>query len=189
MALTVDDYLKNEKFVKRITESFSQLDRNKNGYVSRSDYHLGIDKLAQLVPDRPELIAKARKVTDEFCDEFGLTEGVRADKDKLVQLAAAMGIAEMERMRKGDKTVTSKVHNAIFDVVDKNHDGCLTLEEYKVIMEASDHKPEAAEATFKVLDKNKNGKVERKELIDAAVKFWCDLDNQATKGMFGDRYD
>ena len=83
MQATVEDYLKNENFVKRITESFSQLDREKNGYVSRNDYQLGIDKLAELVPDRPELVDKARKVTAEFCDVFGLTEGVKADKNKL----------------------------------------------------------------------------------------------------------
>ena len=190
MALSVEDYLKNEKFVKRISESFSQLDRNKNGYVSRDDYQLGIDKLAKLAPaGRQEVVAKARNVTSEFCDAFGLTEGVRADKDKLVQLAAAMGIAEMERMKKGEETITSRVHNAIFDIVDQNHDGHVTLEEYKIFMEASDHKADVAEATFKVLDKNKNGKIVRKELIAGAVKFWCDLDDQDTKGMLGDRYD
>lgn len=189
MALTVEDYLKNEKFVKRMSESFSQLDRNKNGYVSRDDYQLGIDKLSKLAPGRPEEVAKARKVTAEFCDAFGLTEGVRADKEKLVQLAAAMGVAELGRIKRGEETFTSKVHNAIFDIVDQNHDGHVTLEEYKLFMEASDHKPDVAEATFKVLDKNKNGKIERKELINGAVKFWCDLDDQDTKGMFGDRYD
>ena len=56
-------------------------------------------------------------------------------------------------------------------------------------MEASDHSPEVAEATFNLLDKNKDGKIERKVLIDSAIKFWCDLDDQETKGMFGDRYD
>ena len=82
-----------------------------------------------------------------------------------------------------------RVHNAIFDIVDQNHDGHVTLEEYKIFMEASDHKSDVAEATFKVLDKNKNGKIERKELIAGAVKFWCDLHDQDTKGMLGDRYD
>ena len=181
MALTVEDYLKNEKFVKRISESFSQLDRNKNGYVSRDDYQLSIDKLAKLVPDRPEVVAKARKIAAEFCDAFGLTEGVRADKEKLVQLAAAMGIAETGRMKRGEETLTSKVHNAVLDIVDQNHDGHVTLAEYKMFMEASDHKPDVAEATFKALDKNKNGKIERKELINEVVKFWCDLDDQDTK--------
>lgn len=101
MSATVEDYLKNKKFVKRISESFSQLDRNKNGYVSRNDYQLGIDKLAELAPGRPELVAKARKITAEFCDAFGLTEGVKVDKpEKLVELAAAMGIAEIQRMKK-----------------------------------------------------------------------------------------
>lgn len=190
MQATVEDYLKNENFVKRITESFSQLDREKNGYVSRNDYQLGIDKLAELVPDRPELVDKARKVTAEFCDVFGLTEGVKADKNKLIELAAAMGLAELQRVVKGEETITSKVHNAIFDIVDKDHDHrYVTLEEYKIFMEASDHSPEVAEATFNLLDKNKDGKIERKVLIDSAIKFWCDLDDQETKGMFGDRYD
>ena len=151
---------------------------------------MGFDKLAKLVPDRPELIAKARKVTAQFCDDFGLTEGVRADKEKWIQLCAVNAIAEKERMKKGEETGTSKVYNAIFDIVDKNHDGYVTLDEYKTVMESSDTGPEAAEATFAVLDKNKNGKIERQEFIDGTVKFWCDLNEQdSTKGMFGDRYE
>lgn len=189
MAATVEDYLKNERFVKRITEGFSQLDREKKGYVSRNDYQLAIDKLAELVPNRPELVAKARKITAEYCDALGLTEGVKADKSKLIELGAAMNILELQRMKKGEETITGKAHSALFDIVDKNHDGYLTLEEYKIVMKAFDSSTEAAEATFNLLDKNKNGKVERKELIESIIKFWCDLDDQETKGMFGDRYD
>jgi len=189
MAAAVEVYLNNDKFVKRIYTSFTQLDRHKKGYVSREDYFLGIKKLAELAPGRPDLVAKAEQVTAEFCDAFGLKEGVKADEKKLVELAAAMGVAESTRRRNGEETLTAKVHNAIYDIVDETHDGYVSLPEYRKVMEASDHSPEATEATFNVLDKEKEGKIKRSELIDAAIKFWCELDNQETKGMFGDKYD
>ena len=40
------------------------------------------------------------------------------------------------------------------------------------------------------MDANKNGKVERKELVDHELNYWFGLNNdQASKGMFGSKFD
>ena len=81
------------------------------------------------------------------------------------------------------------VDNAGFDVVDQNYDGHVTFEEYKVMMNAYHFDLESAEATFAVLDKNKNGKIERNEFTSANVKFWFQLDDPDSQGMFGAKFE
>ena len=186
---TVQDYLNNAKWVKRIDESFNILDVNKNGYLSREDWLITVDKLAKVAPDRPAEIAKLRAVTLEFADVIGLTEGVQADKKKFRELAAAMSLAEIGRRDKGEMTMSEKVDNAYFDVLDKNHDGHVTWDEYKVAMEVLGLGEEEGRATFNLLDKDKSGNIDRKEFTDANIKFWCTLDDPDTQGMFGARFE
>ena len=100
---TVQDYLKNAKWIKRINEFFDQLDVNKSGYLSREDWLICIDDLEKVITDRPVLIAKAREVTLEYMDVLGLTEGMKADKQKFQELAAAMSIAETARLKREKK--------------------------------------------------------------------------------------
>ena len=85
--------------------------------------------------------------------------------------------------------MTEIYFNAAFDVVDTDRSGYVTFEEFKVLMDASHLGEEEAKATFTVLDKNKNGKLERKEFISSNLKFWSTLDDQDTKGMFGDKFE
>ena len=186
---TVQDYLKNAKWVKRINVCFDQFDLNKSGYISREDFLIGVDNLAKVVTDRPALIAKAREATMEYADALGLTEGVKADKEKFLELAAAMSIAEIARVKKGEKSLIEIFDNVFFDVVDRNHDGYLTFDEYKVLMTAGNYDDDAAQGAFALLDKNKNGKIERSEFTAADVKFWCSLDDTDTEGMFGEKYE
>ena len=186
---TVQDYLKNAKWVKRMNECFDQLDVNKSGYLSREDWLIHVNNLAKVVTDRPALIAKAREVTLEYTDALGLTEGVKADKQKFLELAAAMSIVEIAKVKKGEKSLIEIFDNALFDVVDRNHDGCLTFDEFKVMMKAGNFDDDVAPAIFALLDKNKNGKIERSEYIAADIKFWCNLDDPDTQGMFGEKYE
>ena len=186
---TAEDYLKNEKWVKRISVLFSQFDSKKHGYLSREDYELFHQKMAKIVTDRPALIAKAQEVTFMFTDALGLTEGVRADKQKYLALVAELAVAERERMKRGEETLVAKMYDAFFDIADKNHDGYVTLEEYKIFNHAINYPPDTADATFSLLDKKKTGKIERKEFINAASKFWCILDDPDTKGLLGQSYE
>ena len=186
---TVQDYLENDKWVKRIDGLFTTFDVNKDGYVSAEDWMITVDNFEKDASDRPEAIAKLREATLDFTTALGLTEGVKADKKKFRELEAAFCLAQAEKMKRGEMTSLDKFTNALFDFVDKNHDGCLTFEEYKMIVVSSNFDEEAAKATFNMLDKNKNGKIERKEYLASSVKFWCTLEDSDTKGFFGDKFE
>ena len=186
---TVEDYLNNAKWVKRVSAFFKQKDANKDGYLTREDFLALINNLAKAVPDRPDLISKAREAMVECAAAMGLTEGVKADLQTFLKLGAATAVTEAAKLTTGEKPMTEKVDNALFDILDKNHDGHVTWEEYKVMMEAGNFDPEAASATFALLDTNKNGTLERKELIDANAKFWTYLDDPDTQGLFGEKFE
>ena len=83
----VQDFLKNDKWVKRMDAAFSSSDVNKNDYISREDWMIVVDNLEKSIPDRPDAIANLRKCVSEYLIAFGLTEGVRADKEKYRELA------------------------------------------------------------------------------------------------------
>ena len=54
---TVQDYLKNDKWVKRIDGLFTTFDVKKNGYVSVEDWMITVENLENNAPDRPDVIA------------------------------------------------------------------------------------------------------------------------------------
>ena len=189
MAVTVDTYLNNPKWAKRVDESFNQLDRDKSGFLSREDWLLPVADLEKIIPDRIEMIAKARAATEEFLDVLGLTKGMKADKEKFKKLAAALSISESERYKKGELTYVEKCDHAFFDAMDRDNNGYLSFDEYKAVtMGAAGFDEEAVQGAFNVLDKDKNGKLDKKEFAAADVKFWCVLDDDSTDGMFGSKY-
>ena len=188
---TVQDYLNNEDWVKRIDGIFNSFDVNKDGYVSAEDWMIVVDNLGKHAPDHDRLdaIAKLREATLEFTTALGLTEGMKADKKKFGELSAAFCLAQAEKMKRGEMTSMEKYIITQFDFVDKNHDGYVTFEEYKLLMDASNFGEEAAKAAFNLLDKNKNGKIERNEYLPFNLRFWFILDDPNTKGLFGAKFE
>ena len=186
---TVQDFLKNPKWVKRLDEAFHQIDRNGDGLVSRDDWIFVVDNLAKVVTDRPSEIAKLRAATLDFTAAMGLTEGVKAKKKKYIELAANMAVAEIAKVKRGEEMLMEKMENAVFDVVDTNRDGTITFDEYMVWIKAAGFPEDAGQAAFALLDKDKSGKIDRKEYISSFFKFWFHLDDPEVQGMFGSKYE
>ena len=187
--VTVQDYLNNDEWVKRIDGIFSVHDANKDGYVSAEDWMIAADNLEKKASDRPDAIAKLREATLEFTTAMGLTEGVKANKKKYRELLAVFCLAESEKIKRGEMGPLKKFIKASFDFFDKNHDGYVTFEEYTLWMDVSNFGEEAAERTFNLLDKNKSGKIDRNEYLPYILRFWCTLDDPDTQGMLGARFE
>ena len=186
---TVQEYLKNDEWVKRIDGIFATFDADKDGYVSAEDWMITANNLEKSASDRPDAIAELRQAIMEFTTATGLTEGVKVDKKKYRELLAAFFLAEAERMERGEMALLKKFITALFDFIDKDRNGYITFEEYKLWMDASNFGEEAAKATFNLLDKNKNGKIDRNEYLSYNLRFWCTLDDPDSKGMFGARFE
>ena len=186
---TVQDYLNNAKWVRRISQMFTDTDVDKNGYVSVADFIKFVDNLAKEAPDRPDLITKLRAVMVEWAAAIGIKEGIKASKQEYLKLMAAMAVSENAKVKRGEKSLIYKLDNALFDVVDVNHDGNITLNEYKLVMKAFNLDEASSEAGFAAVDKNKNGRIERNEFIETEFKFWFSLDDPDAQGILGEKFE
>ena len=171
-AHTEDDYLKNEEWVTRIKASFDIIDINKNGYVEEDDWRRWVENIKREVNPEAKLLENLNQAMTNYIKAFGGEPGKKFNKDEYVKLMAKLGAIETTRRSKGEKTLGEDLNNAWYDIVDKNHDGCVTMDEFKAIMKACNIGEAMAEQRFNAIDKNKNGKVERSELSEFQFKFW-----------------
>ena len=187
---TVQDYLSNAKWERRISQMFDDTDIDKNGYISTADFMKFADNLAKETgrPDS-DLITKLRGVMMEWAAAIGIKEGVKATKQEYLKLMATMAVSENAKVKRGEKSLIYKLDNALFDVVDVNHDGNITLNEYKLVMKAFNLDEASSEAGFNAIDRNKNGKIDRNEFIETEFKFWFSLDDPDSQGILGDKFE
>ena len=174
---TVDDYMNNEKWTTRIKASFDVIDINKNGTVEMDDWKQWVENIKKAVNPDAALLEKLTKVMIDYCAGMGVTAETKLNKDQYVKAIAEFVVAENAKRAKGETTLRDVVNNAWYDVVDKNHDGSVTKEEFCAIMAACNVKPEIAEQRFNQIDTNKNGKIDRKELCEFQDKLWSGLDS------------
>lgn len=187
---TKQDFLSNAAWVKRVGELFSATDVNKNGFVKRADFQAFVDNLEKLTQnERPDLIKKAREVVMEFADSLGVKEGVKLTKEEYIEGMAALAVEQSAKLKRGETSLTVKLNNAFYDVVDVNHDGTISLEEYKLILKAFNIDESAAAEGYATLDKNQDGKLNRQKMNEAETNFWWSLDDPASKGMMGKQFE
>ena len=77
-------------------------------------------------------------------------------------------------------TSTHSSHNMVFDAVDTNKDGHISVNEFKAYFQVI--APEISEAevlhSFDTIDTNKNGEISSEEFLAAAVDFFAGLKKQ-----------
>jgi hypothetical protein len=126
--------------------------------------------LRQEVEPDPELLAVYRDAVDQQCAAFGLGPG----KDEHVEEMAKYCESEIARMKRGEETLLRKMHDAFFDVIaaDKNHDGFITVEEYKMMWKVYGLDPDVAGAVFKNMSEVQDGRIPRRELHEQSHNGW-----------------
>ena len=183
-------YKNNPKWMKRIEEFFHQSDLNNDGFLSIEDYQIWIENIEKETKANPALIERARIAMIEYWESVGLKPGVRLTKEQFLDNLAEVALRERAKHEAGDKD-SLFVHylEAIFNVVDTNHNGFLELNEYEKMMKASNFDAGTAKIAFDVIDANHDAKLSRQELLDYIAKFWYYPDNQEAAGMYGPRYE
>lgn len=189
-AHTVDDYLNDATWVARMKSLFDFVDLNKNGTMEVDDWIRYVDNINREVKPDPKLYENLRQAMLNNIAAMGVLPGKKLTKDEYVKNIAEMAIKENAKRSRGERTYLDILEDAWYDTVDTNHDGFITLEEYRIVMKACNFSPEEVDAGFCAMDTNKNGKIERKELVEHELNYWFGLsDDQASKGMFGAKFD
>ena len=162
---------------------FNVLDSDKDGVVTIIDLVLDTKKYTHLNSD-PNIIERCRLAMCEFAAELGIKPGVSVNKEEYVHNCATLAPKEVAKVRSGEGSVKHKLNNAVFDVIDTNHDGTVSKEEYRAFANATGvWDPNYVDVVFDLIDTNKNGKLERKEFSDYEYKLFFTLEDVAGKGQ------
>ena len=189
-AYTVDDYMNNTAWVTRIKSLFRFFDSNRDGTVEIEDWLRCVDNINRDVKPDTKLYENLRQAMLNALGGVGVTPGKKLTKDEFVKGMAEMAVAENARRSRGEIPYLALMENAWYAILDINHDGVVTLDEYQIVLKACNFSAEEAEMGFRAMDANKNGKVELKELIDYELNYWNSLnDDEVNKGMFGGKFE
>ena len=176
--------------MKRNEEFFHQTDLNKDGLLSIEDFDQLIENLEKETKADAVLIEKARIAMREYWESVGLKPGVKLTKEQYLSNLAEVALKERAKYEAGDKeSLYVRYIEALFDVIDTNHNGFLELNEFEKLVKASNFEAETAKMAFDVVDANHDGKVSRQELLDYNAKFWYYPDFQDSAGMYGPKYE
>ena len=161
----------------------SRLDINKDGYLSREDYELMGKRLAKYSGMTEEQADFTHKEFMKVADNLHLKPGVKLPLEEAAKKAQEAFIAMAP-----DERVTSihSSHNMVFDAVDTNKDGHISVNEFKAYFQVI--APEISEAevlhSFDTIDTNKNGEISREEFLAAAVDFFAGFEKTDLSTVF-----
>jgi Ca2+-binding EF-hand superfamily protein len=157
----------NPFYVRKMKALFKCLDQNKSGLLTREDY--------VLFADRCKMITKADTIRErQFRRKMiKIWEYYFEATAKLTDMTPEV-FAKCIASQPFGKVVATSTNWAdiLFDVLDLNADGKLSLNEFKLLHELFYLNDTTAEAAFKALDKNHDGVVEYDEFVAAVILFF-----------------
>ena len=117
--------------LRKMRTRMSRLDINKDGYISREDFELMGEKLAEHSGMTKE---QAESTTREFlkvADMINLKPGV---KKPLEEAAKKSNESYLSMSPKEKISLVNGTHNVLFDAIDTNKDGHISVKEFKVYL-------------------------------------------------------
>lgn len=173
----------SELLRKKHTKNFQVYDINKNSCVELKDLELCAQNIAALqnrqvgTPEFEDIQAKYVAIWSNFWQPADL------NGDGKVELDEYLMVADQSIQAFANSTTLQEAHaakaNAIFDCLDADGDGEISVAEYKQFCTAVGLDEEVAEAVFPHLDENGDGKLSREEYIDRSKEFHTSEDPNA----------
>lgn len=126
------DLTKNPVWVSRMGANFDTVDADKTGTVDIDEFLQWAENMRDLCKATDAEMTNLREQLKKFWGATGLKPGIEMTKEKFLQGLNSLAQGELDRKRKGEKTLHEQLNNAFFDVMDINNDGTVTLDELKV---------------------------------------------------------
>ena len=167
----------------------TRLDINKDGHISRDDFELMGERLAEYSGMTKEQAEETKKEFIKIGDKLNLKPGVKIPLEEAAKKASEslLSMSPAER-----KAIIHDGHNMLFDAIDTNKDGHISVKEFKVYFDVIAPLISEAEVahSFNTIDANKNGEISREEFLAAAEDFLGGVEEtELSKVFFGPLLD
>jgi len=171
----------------RLYRRFDTFDLDGDNKMTLKEVLFWPDRMRQLVGASDEEIEKMRRAVRILFGACGVTdEGL--EREDWVEANQVFAEAERERAKRGEQSFVALLGNAYFDVLDKDGDGTVGLEELKTMMRAFQVPQEAAYTFFEAADVDKSGKLEREEMHNLFHKFWLEKYDPKYDAIYAYKY-
>ena len=167
MDVNVDKLRENEFWRKKIYQAVKARDVDKNGYLSRADFELTLNRYKQLPSTTPQLLENLTKMMESFCNGLGL-------KDDSAHLNYAQAREIFCSMVKdwAEKGLGEQSAMSMFNCVDADGDGYISPDEWKNHYIALGIDPVHAPASFKAIDTSGDGRISREEFVAYHMEYY-----------------
>ena len=172
--------------LRKMRTRMTRLDINKDGYISHEDYELIGKKLAEYNRMTGE---HAEAITKEFlkvADAFNMKPGVKIPLEEAAKKASESALLSMSSEER--KALLTDTHNLLFDAIDTNKDGHISVKEFEVYFKVLAPGISEAEVahSFDSIDTDKNGEISREEFLAAAEDFMLGVEEtELSKAFLG----
>ena len=165
-----------------------RMDVNKDGFISREDYELMGIKLAEHSGMTGEQAEAAKNQFLKVADTINLKPGLKTPLEEAAKKAnEALLLTSMTA-----SALTNDIHDLLFNAIDTNNDGHISLSEFKVYLNiiAPDIEEDKIAYSFNTIDTDKNGEISREEFLAAANDFFQGVEEtELSKVFFGPLLD
>ena len=169
--------------LRKMRTRYARIDVNKDGYISREDYELMGKKLVEYSGMKGEQAESTCKGFLKIADVLNLQPGVKLP---FQQIAEQANVAMLSMSPEDRKALLKLNHDLLFDVIDSNNDGHISVNELKIYfqMKAPGLSEKEVVHSFNTIDANKNGEISREEFMAAAEDFLFGVEETELSEVF-----
>ena len=160
----------------------TRMDVNKDGKITRDDYELMAEKLIESSKMTTEQAQSTRQELMNIADRHGQKPGV----ERSVEEAAKIASDTMLAMSFETPAAHNACQNVLFNAIDANKDGHISVEEFKVYLKviAPNISEEEMTHSSNVIDSDGNVMISREEFLAAALDFMFGLEETEVSNAF-----
>ena len=162
---------------KKLTRYFHLRDLNRDGFVEQDDWEGSAQNLAEIrdwepgSPQYVDIVAKHAAIWTAFWKPADLDDDGKVSLDEYLTLTQTQ-----QKLGSFSAQVILDLFGAIFDIIDRDGDGQITLQDYGLYFEAWGLDEAMAEQAFSQLDLSGDGRVSRSSFIQFSSNFFTSDD-------------
>jgi len=177
----------DEKWIARHKHMYHKLDKNGNGFVTLDEFVYKASKeICIALKATPAQTKRHTECIVNFFGGAGMKFGVEQAWPEYIKGWEPLIKSELDKWAWKEPTLIRAWGEALFDIIDKNGDGSITLKEWEAYQRAAQvcDSVEDCAATFRVCDRNHDGRITIDEMTRQHVGFWYTAD-PASDGLYG----